>query len=69
MSRYLKVTTVSGKEVWLNTANIVAIYESKSDSDNSVIVTNAAFEESQYYIVPGSPEVLIGLLGDGIVLS
>lgn len=69
MSKYLKIVTVSGKAVWINSANIVAVTESKSNPDNSVIVTNAAFEEGQYYVVPGSPEVLIGLLGEDIILS
>lgn len=70
MSKFIKVTTIYGATVWINSANIVSIAESKNNSDNSVILTNATVDgDGQYYVVPGSPEVLIGLLGEDIVLS
>lgn len=70
MSKFIKVTTAYGATVWINSANIVSVTESKNNSDNSVILTNATADgDSHYYVVPGSPEVLIGLLGEDIVLS
>lgn len=66
-NKFIKVTTWSGETVWLNSANIVAITESKSKADTMVITTNAVSKgESEYYLVPGSPEVLIGKLGEDI---
>lgn len=70
MSKFIKVTTTGGAIVWLNSANIVAITESRKNPDDSVILTNATVDgDGQYYVVPGSPEVLIELLGEDIVLS
>lgn len=70
MSKFIKVTTIYGATVWINSANIVSITESKNNPDDSVIFTNATVDgDSQYYVVPGFPEVLIGLLGEDIVLS
>lgn len=69
-NKFIKVATYDGETVWLNSANIVAITESPNP-DYAVVRTNAvAYEdESPFYLVPGSPEVLIGLLGDDIILS
>lgn len=69
--KFIKVTTWGGETVWLNSANIVAITESKNPKyrDTMVILTNAVDKgEGQYYLVPGSPEVLIGKLGEDIEL-
>lgn len=67
--KFIKVTTWGGEVVWLNSANIVTITESKSKADTMVITTNAVDRgESEYYLVPGSPEVLIAALGEEIVL-
>lgn len=69
MSKFIKVTTWGGATVWLNSANIVAITESKSKPDTMVVLTNAVDKgEGQYYLVPGPPEVLIEALGEEIVL-
>lgn len=69
MNKFIKVTTWGRETVWLNSGNIVAITESKSKADAMVILTNAVDKgEGQYYLVPGSPEVLIEALGKEIVL-
>ena len=69
MSKFIKVTTYYGKEVWLNSANIVAITESEKKPDTMVVLTNAVDKnEGQYYLVQGSPEVFIESLGEEAVL-
>lgn len=69
MSKFIKVTTYYGKEVWLNSANILAITESENKPDTMVVLTNAVDKnEGQYYLVPGSPEVLIAALGEEEIL-
>lgn len=68
MSKFIKVTTYYGKEVWLNSANIVAITQSESKSDAMVVLTNAADgNDGQYYLVKGSPKELVEALCEDVV--
>lgn len=69
MNRFIKVTTWGGETVWLNSDNIVSITESKDKPDTMVVLTNAVSKgEGQYYLIQGSPEVLIESLGEEIAL-